>query len=261
MKCVCSTILVDFMTYLGSIGAWGMHFPGIHTRASFGCDDSASMCVPLLPSISYCRYWSRRCGGGSKGVQWACEFSGLLFFALQYKGIFTPLSTLILLCQWVWQSWMFQSHAERACSLQGKCPLIAWNLSHFRVSSHVLLYVSHLTPKRTPQVPFSFCYSQLNGLLNLTRSLIPLCAFRFFTRTWSSSFYQVSIHLWVGIECSTFIMSNMCFYLLALHDNAPWVSAPSSLYVFLLGAWLRIQACVFTHSHCVYMESYFLYCA
>jgi hypothetical protein len=78
MNCVFSPILVVLMMYLGAIGAWGMHFQSIQTRVAFGCEDSRFVFDSLLISISSCRYWSRKCNGGSKDSWRAREFSGSL---------------------------------------------------------------------------------------------------------------------------------------------------------------------------------------
>jgi hypothetical protein len=69
-------ILVVLIMYHGATKAWGMHFPGIQIWASFGCEDSTSLFVHFLPSVSYSRYSSLRCSGGSKDDRRAREFSG-----------------------------------------------------------------------------------------------------------------------------------------------------------------------------------------
>jgi len=89
MNCVCSPILVVLITYLGAIGAWGMHLSGIQAWAAFGCEDSTSVFGSLLTSISSCRNWSRRCRGGSKDGRRAREFLGS-FGGITIRGGFHP---------------------------------------------------------------------------------------------------------------------------------------------------------------------------
>jgi hypothetical protein len=97
MNWVCSPTLVDFMMYFGAIGACGIHFPGTQMREDFGCDDSASIPVPLSRSVSSCRNWSRRCGGGSKGGRLSRSFLSHSLLHSDKRGL-SPLCLLSFCC-------------------------------------------------------------------------------------------------------------------------------------------------------------------
>jgi len=74
-----------------------MHFSGSHARATFGCEVSASMFVPMLLFISSCKNFSLKCCGSSNEGLSTCALCRSFTVMFRYEGASSPSLVAILL--------------------------------------------------------------------------------------------------------------------------------------------------------------------